>query len=225
MPTSVQTQAVGATTAPKTTTPSSTLGKDDFLKLLTTQLRYQDPLNPMEGTEFATQLAQFSSVEQLTNINSTLSQNLDAMYTLSQVVGNSMSASLIGNQVRATSDKFAYGGDGSVKLGYTLPEASDAVTVQVYNQNGALVRTFLNPGNASGDNTITWDGKDSLGNAVAAGNYTFKVDARDEKGTALKASQYIYGVVSGVRFKSDGTYFVVDGAEVSIGDILEIIKS
>jgi len=200
------------------------MGKDDFLKLLTTQLRYQDPMNPMQGGEFATQLAQFSSLEQLTNINTSLTQGLDANYLLSQVIGNSLSANLIGNQVRATSDTFNYSGSGDVKLGYTLPGNSSAVSVKIYDKNDNLVRTLTNPGNSSGDNSFSWDGKDNLGNTVASGKYKFSVDAKDGDGAAMKTTQFIYGTVSAVRFKSDGTFFVVDGDEVSLANILEILK-
>jgi len=223
MPTSI-TQAIGLSTPPKTGGPSSTLGKDDFLKLLTTQLRYQDPMNPMQGAEFATQLAQFSSLEQLTNINTNLTQGLDANYLLSQVIGNSMSAALIGNQVRATADTFTYDGSGDARLGYTLPGNSDNVSVKIYNEKGILIRTLTNVGMNKGDTSFAWDGKDNLGNTVAAGKYKFSVDARDGKGATMETNQFIYGTISAVRFKSDGTFFVIGGAEISLASILEILK-
>jgi flagellar basal-body rod modification protein FlgD len=225
MPTSVQPQAIGAASTPVTPpATNSTLGKDDFLKLLTTQLRYQDPLNPMQGTEFATQLAQFSAVEQLTNINTNLTQSLDANALLTQVIGNSLAPNLIGSQVRAESDTVNYSGSGDIKLGYTLPAGCESVSINVYDANGNLVRTVSHAATTEGDNTFSWDGKNDFGNTVDTGKYKFVVDARDEKGKSVSSAQFIYGVISGVRFKSDGTYFVVDGTEISISKILEILK-
>ncbi|NIS39011.1 flagellar hook capping protein, partial [Candidatus Saccharibacteria bacterium] len=77
------------------------LGKDDFLKMLVTQLNYQDPLNPMESTDFSAQLAQFSSLEQLSNIDETLQASLEANYLLATSINNTMAATIIGKQVRA----------------------------------------------------------------------------------------------------------------------------
>ena len=91
---------VTSSTSTSATSGSSTLGKDDFLKLLIVQLRNQDPLNPTEGTEFAAQLAQFSSVEQLTNINSTLTESLATNKLLTQSIGNSLATTMIGKTVK-----------------------------------------------------------------------------------------------------------------------------
>ncbi len=76
MGTTISEALLGKSTTATETTSSSILGKDDFLKLLITQLQYQDPMNPLDGTEFAAQLAQFSSVEQLANLNETLSASI-----------------------------------------------------------------------------------------------------------------------------------------------------
>jgi len=85
-----ESQAVGVGQTTQTAANKSVLGKDDFLKMLVQQLRYQDPLNPMKGDEFATQLAQFSSVEQLNNINTSLTDSLNANYMLTQAINNGL---------------------------------------------------------------------------------------------------------------------------------------
>ncbi len=201
----------------------SILGKDDFLKMLVMQLRFQDPLNPMNGTEFAAQLAQFSSVEQLTNINTSLDASLDASYLMTQAITNSLSASLIGKDVKATAETFHFGGSGNVRLGYTLSSAADHVTVKILDESGTVVRTITNSGTAKGDNTFTWDGLNNDGEAVPAGTYRFTVEAADANGQSIQASRYLYGTVSGVRFREDGSFFVVDGIEISFASILEIL--
>jgi flagellar basal-body rod modification protein FlgD len=220
MATSVQ--SIGPTQFPATTSAQGTLGKDDFLKLLVSQLQNQDPLNPMDGTQFASQLAQFTSVEQLANINTTLQSSMDASKLLNQSISNAMSTTVIGKEVRATGSTFNYDGTGTMKLGYTLPSAAVTATVQIVDQDGKVVRTIDKPSVASGDSDFKWDGLTDSGAQAAAGSYTVKVSAMDVKGNSIKASPFFYGIVSGVRFKSTGTVFVVDGQEINLSDILEV---
>ncbi|HTX18046.1 MAG TPA: flagellar hook capping FlgD N-terminal domain-containing protein [Bacteroidota bacterium] len=225
----MSTQIPSVTSTPASTAASQTgttpvLGEDDFLKLLTMQMQYQDPMNPMSGTEFASQLAQFSSVEQLTNINSELAQSISANTVLTQSINNDLAATFIGKDVRATTNSFQYTGTGDVKLGYTLPTDADTASVTISDAYGNVVRTIKGAPTGSGDDTFSWDGKDDAGNVVAAGKYTFSVQAAGSDGGAITASPFVYGTVSGIRFKSDGTVFVVDGVEVPLSDILEITE-
>jgi flagellar basal-body rod modification protein FlgD len=224
MPTSVQSILNGSTSQAQSTAQTSILGKDDFLKLLTMQLRYQDPMDPMKGTEFAAQLAQFSSVEQLSNINSTLTQSIDANYVMTQSINNALSATFVGKDVRASGSSFHYDPTNPAKLGYSLPAAASTVSVKIYDENGTLVKTLSGTGSAAGDNSFTWDGSTDTGGEAAAGKYKFEVVAKDSSGATMSASTFIRGTVSGVRFKSDGTVFVVDGMEVKLSDIIEIME-
>jgi flagellar basal-body rod modification protein FlgD len=217
--------SIGLSTTPSATgTSSSVMGKDDFLKLLVKQLQNQDPMNPMDGTQFASQLAQFSSVEQLSNINTTLTQSVSSNQLLSQSISNSLAASIIGKDIRASGDAFNYAGSGGQQLGYTLSSAADTVSVGIYDTAGKLVRTLKGSGVSAGDNTFTWDGKNDLGNSVASGKYTLKVTAKDSKGASITSSSYIFGNVSAVRYKANGAVFVVDGTEIPLSDVLEIMQ-
>jgi flagellar basal-body rod modification protein FlgD len=218
----VQPLTSGQTVTP-TRTPKSTLGKDDFLSLLITQMQHQDPLDPMKGTEFAAQLAQFSSLEQLTNINSNLEQSLTANAVLSSSINNALAATFIGKEVRATGDTFQYNSTGNVKLGYSLQAEASSVSVKIYDSGGNLVRT-LSGSSGTGDKTVSWDGMDERGEAVGAGSYTFKVEAVDSKGTEVASNAYVFGKVSAIRFKPEGTVFVIDGVEISLANILEIMQ-
>jgi flagellar basal-body rod modification protein FlgD len=217
--------AVGGTNTSVPSVSNSSLGKDDFLKLLVSQLKNQDPMNPMQGTEFASQLAQFSSVEQLQNLNATLTQSVQANQIMTQSIGNSLAATLIGKDVKATGSTFTTTGTGPVHLGYTLPAGIDKAVVRIYDASGGLVRTLQGTGTASGDNTFTWDGANDQGTQVPGGKYTFKVEALDAKGAPVTASPFMEGTIGGVRFKSDGAYFVIDGTEVALADVLEILKN
>ncbi len=204
-------------------TPKNTLGKQDFLNLLVSQMQNQDPLDPMKGTEFAAQLAQFSSLEQLTNLNTTMTSSVDANAVLTQSINNGLSATFIGKDVRAGVDTFQYTGDGDAKIGYDLPSEAKTVTVKIYDSNGTLVKT-MNADTDKGQNSLTWDGTSDNNSHVAAGKYSFKVEAVGMDGKALDASKYVFGNISGVRFKAEGTVFVIDGMEIALGNILEIME-
>jgi flagellar basal-body rod modification protein FlgD len=213
---------IGPTQFTASTSTQGALGKDDFLKLLVSQLQNQDPLNPMDGTQFASQLAQFTSVEQLANINSTLQTSISASQLLNQSISNALSTTVIGKEVRATGSTFNYSGTGTMKTGYTLPSAAVTAQVQILDSKGNVVRTIQNTGVAAGDTDVTWDGLTDSGVQAAAGTYTTKVTATDASGASITASPFFYGIVSGVRFKSTGTVFVVDGQEINLSDILEV---
>lgn len=210
-------------TIPETGKSNSIMDKDDFLKMLVMQLRHQDPLNPLEGTEFAAQLAHFSSVEQLSNINSNLSFSLDANYLLTQSINNALATTFIGKEVRASADKFYYTGDGDITLGYNLANSADSVVVKVYDEMGNLVKT-LTGDSSKGENTLIWDGTDENNQTLGEGKYSFKVEAADKGGSEIKVEQYILGIVEGVRFKEDGTFFIIGGVEIALSNIREILK-
>jgi len=207
------------------TTPiaQKTLGEDDFLNLLMTQMENQDPLNPMSGSDYAAQLAQFSSLDQLTQINGSLNQSINASSVLSSSINNALAATFIGKNVRATASSIQYTGTGSVSLGYNLPTSAGSATVTIYDGSGNVVKT-IQGSTDQGDNSITWDGTNDNGQSVGSGTYTFQVSAKDSTGTAINATSYISGTVTGVRYTSNGTVFVVDGEEIPLSDILEIME-
>lgn len=200
------------------------MGKEDFLKLLLTQMKNQDPLSPLDGSQFASQLAQFSSLEQLVNLNSAVKTSIDADYYLSQSINNTLASTLIGKDVKLDRNSFQSTGQDEVTLGYNLPKSAKSVTVKVYNESGALVKTFDPAPGMAGDNKLTWDFKDNNGNTVARGNYTFKVEATDANDKTLSASLFILGRIDGIKFSENGTKLILGGFEYSLADILEILN-
>lgn len=224
MPLQVQASGAESPLQAQVQKPPGVLGKDDFLRLLVMQLRFQDPMNPLKGTEFAAQLAQFSSVEQLSNINTKLSESLQNNTLLAQSINNALSATLVGKEVRATMDTFSYNGTSPVKFGYTLSASAESIVVKVRDSAGNVVKTFRQTDTSKGDTSIEWDGKDDHGKQVKSGTYTFTVEAEDAKGQTISVSSFIIGVVQSVRFKPEGSVFLVDGIEVPIARILEIGK-
>jgi flagellar basal-body rod modification protein FlgD len=225
---SVDVQALLAATATSSSTSTtkgkSALGKDDFLKLLIVQLRNQDPMDPMKGTEFATQLAQFSSVEQLSNINTNLTDSISANQLMTQSIGNALAATMIGKDIKASSSAVTLTGSNSPTIGYTLGADAATVSIKIYDDSGAIVRTIQKTNLLKGDNKVTWDGSDDDGIHLAAGDYTVKVEAADVDAKAITATSYTTGTISGVRFTANGTVFVVGGVEIPLSQILEILN-
>ncbi|QQS35482.1 MAG: flagellar hook capping protein [Ignavibacteriales bacterium] len=216
----------GSSTSPVYTEAGANgvLGKDDFMKLLLTQLRYQDPLSPLGGAEFAAQLAQFSSLEQLSNLNELMTQSVDANYYLTQSINNTMTATLIGKEVKLLGDKIQFNGQEEAKLGYKLPADASTVTINIYDKNGVLVRTIDDVPRDAGDHKLSWDFLDNNGNEVPNGEYRFEITAKtmDEKDMAVES--YKWGTINGLRFSEYGTKLLVDNIEYMLSDILEIIK-
>ncbi len=207
-------QATGSTTTATTAASSakSVLGKDDFLKMMIAQLKHQDPLNPMDGTAFTAQLAQFSSLEQLQNINT----QLTSFTQQQQALGNSQAVNFIGKQVLAKGNTVSV--DGSpVTLGYNL--AGDAVSgqIQVYDPNGQLVDTLSFKNQKQGLNSVTWNCPSS-----AKGTYTFAVSALDKSGKSVSASTMAQGTVTGVNFRDGATYLSISGQEVGFSDVVSV---
>ncbi len=202
--------------------PKSVLGKDEFLKLLMTQMKYQDPLNPMEGTEYAAQLAQFSSLEQLTNMQNTLEEMVNSNYLLTQSITNTMSASLIGKGVKLDGGKFEYNGQEEIMLGYNLPQNAKNVTIEIYDSNGRLVKSIENASDKKGDNKLSWDFSDNNGEKVPIGEYTFSVKAKDFNDSDLSVNLFKYGIIDAIKFTDKGTFLVIDSVEYSLADVTEI---
>jgi flagellar basal-body rod modification protein FlgD len=203
------------------TASSSTLGKDDFLKLLVEQLKNQDPMNPLDGTEFASQLAQFSSVEQLTNMNSNLEASVTTNQLMAQSIGNSLATTMIGREIKAAGNTLKWDGETKVKFGYVLDTAATNATVRIYDAKGQLVQEIEGAGILEGENWLTWDGNEGV---QPEGDYTFKVDAKDADGKSVAATGVTMGTITGVRFTASGTVFLIDGVEVPVANILEILK-
>src|SRR3989339_2077206 len=160
------------------------MGKMDFLKLLITQLKNQDPLNPMEGVEFTAQLAQFTSLEQLYNINS----NFTAMSTMLTAQYNFGTINLVGKEVKAAGDNLSVADGVSTGGIVTLEEAAANVEVRIYDADSTVVGTLNLGPLGAGEHPFEWEAKDARGNAVKDGNYAFVVTAVDQNGNSVETT-------------------------------------
>jgi flagellar basal-body rod modification protein FlgD len=203
---------------------SRILGKDDFLKLLTVQLQHQDPLEPQDNTEMVAQLAQFSSLEQLENMNANLSSSLDLDLILTQVLNNTAAAGLIGKSVLANGDAVEVEAGESASVNFDLSANAESLTVTIYDESGTLIRTIEETGVEAGRQSVEWDGKDLSGNDVSGGTYTFKVTAADGEGNSIGVTPLVMGSVNVVKFVNGEAVLVIDGIEVAISEIVEIYQ-
>jgi flagellar basal-body rod modification protein FlgD len=203
---------------------SRILGKDDFLKLLTVQLQHQDPLEPQDNTEMVAQLAQFSSLEQLENMNANLASSLDLDLILTQVLNNTAAAGLIGKSVLANGNAVELEAGESVNINFDLAANAESLTVTIYDESGTLIRTIEETGIEAGRQFTEWDGKDLSGNDVSGGTYTFKVTAADGEGNSIGVTPLVMGGVDVVKFVNGEAVLVIDGIEVAISEIVEIYQ-
>ncbi len=189
------------------------IGKDAFLTMMVAQLKNQDPLNPMEGTDFTSQLAQFSGLEQQITTNTNLENILGALQTSSEETNlfNYMGKNVTseGNPVTVEGGDIVSGG------GFSLEEAS-TIDVVVYNQEGAAVRVLSSGSELLGEGTynIDWDGKDANGFPVLNGEYIYDVIAKNAEGDYTPVSTSTSGMVTGISSTGGKTYLVVDGDRI-----------
>ena len=138
------------------------MGKDDFLRLLVTQLSYQDPLSPVDNQEFIAQTAQFSALEQMQNLN----ESFKSLMQIERQINKAISLGFVGKQVEVESGFFELKGDGPVELKYQIGRDLKGITVKIFNDDGNLIRTLEPKDISRGEHAVLWDGRDDKGEKV-----------------------------------------------------------
>ena len=192
---------------------------DSFLSLLTTQLKNQDPLSPMDTETFTQQLVQFTSVEQSIKTNDSLEQ------LIGLVQGTRQTAMLgyLGTVVQARSDRVALHDEGSSAISYELPAAAASVGIKIYDSSGGLVAETRGPTTA-GQHQVAWDGTTSSGGRAPAGTYRIAIAAQALDGKALDVVQYLHGRVDAIDPAAGQPTLSVNGVDVALADITAIAK-
>ena len=199
-------------------TPGANDAQDRFLKLLVTQLKNQDPLNPMDNAQITSQMAQISTVSGIDKLNATL-QSMATSFS----VGQSLQATaMIGHGV------FVPGGtlqldNGAAQFGVDLPQAADKVTVSILDGSGQLVhKTDLGP-QPAGVLGFQWDGVTDSGASATAGRYSFSIEAV-QGGKKVDATALVLGMVNGVTQGKDGVTLKINGAgSVALADVKQVM--
>lgn len=197
---------------------STTLDKDAFLKLLTEQLKNQDPTQPMDNTAFIAQLAQFSSLEQMNNVNDTLTSLLTSQGTALQTT----SASMVGKTAVFDTDQVSLTEGKDATILANLSQAATNVSVVIQDSSGETVRVLNLGACTSGDNRFTWDGKDDSGNQQPTGTYTTQVLATDINGNSVSLTQYGSARITGISFEDGTTKFLAGGSSLQLSEIKEL---
>jgi flagellar basal-body rod modification protein FlgD len=216
---------VGTVTTSTDTTAASAamkkslgMNKDDFMKLFIAQLKYQDPLKPQDPSAMLDQLSQLSLVEQSYNSNTALNNLLTAQ-------NNSISltaVSFIGKDVRANGNVTNFDGSNPAKIEFNLPLSASTTQLSITDVAGRVVRSVALGASSSGDNSISWDGRDNSGALLPAGAYKFAISAVSASGTAVTATTYTTGKVDGVNLSGTTPQLTIGANSVALSDVISM---
>jgi flagellar basal-body rod modification protein FlgD len=197
--------------------PHNQMGKDEFLKLLTFQLQNQDPMNPMDQGKMTGELAQFSQLEQLSNLNA----KFDSINKNQAVQDKFYAANFVGKQVvtsGATLKVTEEGGDADVL--FKLDSDASRVMVRILDEKGQIVGEIWKDGMSKGSHEVTWDGVTTDGQLTAKGTYRAMVKAWDDQNQEIAAQTQASGYVTGVSFDEGEPVLTVDGQKVFLRDVV-----
>lgn len=199
---------------------SDKMDKDAFMKLMLAQMKNQDPTNPLKSHEMAAQLAQFSSLEQMQNMNNTLtemrngqkpSENFQALNFIGKAVS--------GDSARLTRVK----GDKEHDFTFDLPDDAKTVQIKVRNAEGEIVRKIDLKDLKKGSNKFTWNGQDDRGAAMPTGDYQFIVEAMASNNKKLAVKTDFDGIISGVNYSAEGPVLLVGTQSIKLKDVKKIV--
>lgn len=203
-----------------TTNPSSALGKDAFLQLLTTQLKNQDPLSPQDNTAFVSQLAQFSSLEATQNLGTTV-DSIATTYQSSQAL---QASSLVGRSVIVATGTAVVDTTKGLTGSAVVAASNSDTTIKIYDTSANLVNTIDLGAQAAGTSSFTWDGKASDGTVAPAGTYSF-VATGTANGTGTSLATYLPATVNSVTMGVSGaemTLNLAGGSTVGLSKVQTI---
>ena len=211
---------------PTSTTPQNTASQNasakltgdlqSFLTLLTTQLKHQNPLDPIDSSEFTAQLAQFAAVEQSIQTNA----NLEKLISLSTSNQALTAVGYLGRYVEAKGNAASLI-NGQANFAYELPSNAEAVAITVRNESGIPV--FVAPGEIkAGRHNFVWDGTDRQGVQQPEGKYTITVNAVAAGGEPINVQTYTVGIADGADSSGDTVNLSINGVAVPLSDVVSV---
>ena len=189
----------------------------EFLQLLTIQLQNQDPLSPMDTTEFTNQLVAFTGVEQQINTN----QKLDDLVALQ--LGNTLGSALgyVGLDIAYVSSEFNFDGENPNTIRYSLNDQASSSTLRILDEGGDIVFE-TSAATAVGQNEFVWDGELTNGGTAIPGTYRVQIDALDSDDNPVTSTAVVTGRVTGVESQNGSIFAIVGERAVSLGNILSV---
>lgn len=201
-------------------TGESELDKNAFMKLMLTQMKNQDPMNPIQAHEMAAQLAAFTSVEQLQNLNSTMQE----MKKEQSPTVNFEALNFIGKSASGDSSEILRQKDDKTHpLKFILPREADTTEIRIRNSQGEVVRTLKLNSLKAGENTVTWNGQDERGMNTPPDNYQMFIEAKDKMGSKILAETKFDGTITGVNFSAQGPILMVGNQSIRLSDVKKIV--
>lgn len=198
------------------TGPKQTLDKDAFLTLLVAQLKHQDPTSPLQPHELAAQLAQFTSVEQLTQLNSSMEAQTQAAHMATLVGQTSLSASLIGRQVLALGNQVTIPSSGAGSVHLEVGTGGGAATLKLMNSSGAVVAT-RDLGQVNGGATDV-----TLPSDLPPGTWSYSVEVKGAGDRSVDVTTFTKGIVTSIEFKDGSIVLHVGKMDVTLDSLVQI---
>ena len=202
--------------------PNDQLGKDEFLQLLVAQLKTQDPLNPAKPEEFAAQLAQFSSVEQLININDTLAVQADSNAVMAEALNNTSAISSIGKDVLSIGNRVAIGPDSAGTITLGVGGAGGDATLTLTDAAGETVATLDLGALGPGRQTVSLSEFEAV-QGLPPGTYEYEVTVQGGDG-AVEVQSFSNLRIDGVRYTPQGPVLLSGDTEIPLSDVVEIVS-
>lgn len=181
------------------------LDKDDFMRIMITEMKHQDPTKPMDADRMATQMAQITSVEQLKNVSTSLDKLAEKSSTSDRLAMSMM----IGKNVTVDKGRFTHQKGTISPVSFDLPEASDKVKLTILDEHGEEVATRQLDPMQAGSNTYNWDGINASSISSPSATYTVRIDAENKQGAKIKISPIAKETIVGVTFEGGETNFLV----------------
>lgn len=195
----------------------SDLGRNEFLMLLVSQLRNQDPLSPMDATQFATQLAEFSGLEQLIQLNERFQAQVDITSMMSISINTSLASSLVGRQVLAVGTEVFVPDSGEASITVDIGGAGGSATLRLFDVNGVEIAVQKVGTVNGGRQTIPLNDLN-----LASGIYTYEFTVTGADAVTVDVTQYSSGLVDGVLFANGAILLQAGGLLIPLARLIEI---
>lgn len=198
------------------------MGKEDFLKLLISQMQYQDPLEPMKNHEFVAQLATFSNVEQLVSVN----EGIASLGNIQSAAYETSAASYIGKDVEVISKHMSVDGSSKpIHTGFVLAKSAETVVVDFSNSSGEVVRSMQLGSRNAGNVDLEWNVMDNNGKLVDPGVYSMEVHAADAAGNPVHYEARVRGTVDGVSYDTGSAVLKLGDLQATVANIVGVYPS
>jgi len=201
-------------------TRGSTLGKEEFLKLLVAQLRNQDPLSPTSPEEMAAQLAQFSSLEQLVNVNDRLEEQTQMTAAMAIAFNNSSAVGVLGRTVLAVGDTIEIDGSGTETITVGVGASGGVATLTIFDSAGQEVGSRVIGAMDGGRQEIPLG---ALASDLASGRYRYELTVTDTSGEAVEVQSFVRTSIDGVRYGPGGPVLISGDLEIPLANVVEIL--